>query len=344
MNILAKLDNSINESSGWIYLNQSIITHNDSGGEAALFEIDGGTGQVIRKVSIMNASNRDWEDIDMDDRFIYIGDFGNNNGTRKDLKIYKISQSDYLDADNQAQAEIIEFSYEDQSDFDSSPMETNFDAEALIAFGDFLYVFTKNWIDNRCHVYRIPKVAGTYIAERRDELESNGLVTGSCYNSLSQRVMLVGYDGISPFLLEISEIPNDEFSKGRVTRYELSVPFGNSFQIEAITFTDATRHVLSSEANILGDATLMDITLKTLSVNELDLNQALIYPNPAHDKLWIEIQSGLSRIKIYDFSGKLILEKKVEFDSIDLDELPRGHYLIQLFNNQGSMVKKLIRQ
>ena len=142
MNTLAKLDDVVNESSGLIYLDERIITHNDSGGEAALYEIDEDTGQVTRKVTIINASNRDWEDIDRDESFIYIGDFGNNNGTRRDLKIYKINQSDYLDADDQANAEVIEFSYEDQTDFTSSPMDTNFDAEGLISYGDFLYVFT----------------------------------------------------------------------------------------------------------------------------------------------------------------------------------------------------------
>ncbi|MCD4681234.1 MAG: hypothetical protein K8S00_12690, partial [Bacteroidales bacterium] len=57
------LHDSIEETSGLIYLNHKLITHNDSGGEAALYEIDSISGNVVRKVFISNAKNTDWEDI-----------------------------------------------------------------------------------------------------------------------------------------------------------------------------------------------------------------------------------------------------------------------------------------
>lgn len=344
LNLLSKLEKAVEETSGLIHLDGRVITHNDSGGEAALFELNQSTGRVIRTVAISNATNRDWEDVDLDESHIYIGDFGNNNGTRRDLKIYKIRQTDYLDADNQAAADVIEFSYEDQTDFTSSPMATNFDAEGLIAFGDFLYVFTKNWIDNRSHVYRIPKSPGTHVAERIDELDTGGLVTGAAYNSLANRVILVGYDGFSPFLIEIVNFSDGIFSNGTLTRSDLNVPAGISFQIEAVTFADQTRHILSCEGNVLGDPALMDIILSTLSASEFDRSESLIYPNPAREELWIEMESTLNRVEIYDYNGKLILEKKSEFDSISLDELPPGQYLIRLYNESGSTVKKLIRE
>lgn len=344
LNTLSKLEATVDESSGLIYLNGKVITHNDSGGEAALYEINEGNGRVTRKVMIVDAANRDWEDIDLDDTHIYIGDFGNNNGTRKDLRIYKIEQTDYLDSNSQANAQAIDFSYEDQTDFTSSPMATNFDAEGLIAYGDFLYVFTKNWVDNRTNIYRLPKTPGTHVAVRIDELDSNGLITGAAYNSLADRIVLVGYSGFSPFMLEISDFSGEKFSNGSIIRYELNVPGGNSFQVEAIAFTDLRRHLLSCEANILGDAALMEIVLSTLSVDDLDLNESIIYPNPAKENLWINIQSGLNRIQIYDYSGKLVLEKNAEFDSISLDELPKGHYLIRLYNDSGATVRKLIRE
>ncbi len=136
---LSLLENTVEESSGLIYLDGRIITHNDSGGSSSLFEIEESTGNVIRQVTIANATNRDWEDIEYDATHIYIGDFGNNNGTRQDLKVYKVTIADYLNGDDQATAEIIEFSYEDQLDFTSSPMNTNFDAEGLIAYEDHLF-------------------------------------------------------------------------------------------------------------------------------------------------------------------------------------------------------------
>jgi hypothetical protein len=145
-------------------------------------------------------------------------------------------------------------------------------------------------------------------------------------------------------MLEISGFIEDEFSNGTLTRSDLKVPSGASFQVESIAFADPTRHLLTSESNFLGYGALMDLVLSTLSTKELDLEESILYPNPARDNLWIDVQPGVHRIEIYDYSGKLILEKKVEFDSISLGELPEGHYLIRLYNDSGVMVRKLIRE
>ena len=88
----------------------------------------------------------------------------------------------------------------------------------------------------------------------------------------------------------------------------------------------------------------MDISLSTLSAENLDALATLIYPNPAREKLWIAVEPPLKRIEIYDFSGKLVLEKKIHTDSVSLDELPRGSYLIRLYTDSGVTVKKLIRE
>jgi len=74
--------------------------------------------------------------------YIYIGDFGNNAGTRTDLKVYRVDISDYFTNDT-VNAEIIHFTYADQTNFSNQIYAHNFDAEALISIGDSLYIFTK---------------------------------------------------------------------------------------------------------------------------------------------------------------------------------------------------------
>ena len=83
-NIIEKheLPAEVIETSGLLFLNGKLITHNDSGDDSNLYEIDTITGNITRTVSVSNATNIDWEDIAQDDTYIYIGDFGNNNGTR----------------------------------------------------------------------------------------------------------------------------------------------------------------------------------------------------------------------------------------------------------------------
>jgi hypothetical protein len=55
-----------------------------------IYEIDT-LGNLIRTININSANNSDWEDITQDDlNNFYIGDFGNNNNDRTNLRIYKI--------------------------------------------------------------------------------------------------------------------------------------------------------------------------------------------------------------------------------------------------------------
>jgi len=143
LSLQTTLPSSVKETSGLLYLHQRIITHNDSGGNAELYEIDPATGNVTRTVAVNNATNVDWEAICADDEYLYIGDFGNNAGSRTDLKIYRIRQSDYLEIDNdEVSAEVIHFAYADQTDFTPTNYTTNFDAEAFVALEDQLCIFT----------------------------------------------------------------------------------------------------------------------------------------------------------------------------------------------------------
>jgi hypothetical protein len=104
--LINPLNSEINENSGLIFFNNRFWTHNDSGGEACIFELDSSNGQIIRKIYVRNANNNDWEDIADDSLFVYVGDFGNNSGTRQDLHILKIQKADIL-AQDTVDAEFI---------------------------------------------------------------------------------------------------------------------------------------------------------------------------------------------------------------------------------------------
>ena len=134
-----ELPNQVEETSGLLYYNNKIITHNDSGSDANLYEIDPENGEITRVVTVVNATNIDWEDLGQDDTYIYIADIGNNNGNREDLKIYKILKSDFISSTNVTSQEIT-FSYEDQTDFSSQPNNSNFDAEAICVYQDQILI------------------------------------------------------------------------------------------------------------------------------------------------------------------------------------------------------------
>jgi hypothetical protein len=184
-----KLPSSVRETSGLLFFDGKIITHNDSGNDAQLFEIDSLSGQLLRTIRINNVQNIDWEDITEDENHIYIGDFGNNEGNRTDLKIYKILKSDYLKS-NSVSAEEISFSYEDQTDF-NEPEFHDFDAEAFVVYENSFLIFTKNRGNFRTNVYKIPINIGEHIAIKVSSANVKGLITGATL--MNDNFMLCGY-------------------------------------------------------------------------------------------------------------------------------------------------------
>lgn len=199
---------ALDETSGLLFYNNTLMTHTDSGGKAELYEVNTTTGEITRTVEITNATNVDWEDIAQDASFIYIADIGNNSGDRTDLKIYKISKADYNAAENAVTAEIIAFTYADQLDFTRQPNRNNWDAEGLISYGDKLLIFTKNWEDNTTNVYAVPKTSGTHSAILESSYLINGLITGADSSPDERVIYLVGYStSEAPFVCTIHNIP-----------------------------------------------------------------------------------------------------------------------------------------
>lgn len=105
---------SLNEISGITMLSDNkLYAINDSGNENVLFCLNT-KGKVLQKIQIPETKNIDWKDLAYDHKDnIYVGDFGNNSNSRKDLYIYKISGI----LSNSISVSKIEFAYEDQKKF-----------------------------------------------------------------------------------------------------------------------------------------------------------------------------------------------------------------------------------
>jgi hypothetical protein len=341
LTFLTTLQDSIKETSGLIYLNQKLITHNDSG-EPALYEIDSISGKVIRTVAIRNASNYDWEDICHDSTYIYIGEFG-NNGSRTDLKIYRLPISSYLTTVNDTVTiDTIQFYYSDQTNFTPAPFATNYDAEALISYNDSLYIFTKNWVNYWTNIYALPKIPGNYQISKVDSINSQGLVTGATYNSLSNTILLIGYTLVSPFIIEISNFTSNEFSRGTIERY-LIPPLPNlSYQMEGITSLNQSQYYITAEEiDPLKSALYRLDTDKLLDLESIEETKGLIYPNPASNVVRINFKD-LSTVEIYNLHG--VLQKTSSKEQIQISDLTKGVYIIIIKNSSGDkyLIKKLV--
>jgi len=344
LNLLAALQDSLRETSGLVYFNQKLITHNDSGGEPALYEIDSTSGKIIRTVTIGNATNVDWEDICIDSTYFYIGDFG-SDGSRRDLKIYRLPISSYLTtSDDTVTADIIHFSYEDQTDFTPAQFNTNFDAEALIASPDSLYIFTKNWVNSWTNVYALPKTPGTYQISRVDSINTQGLVTGATYNKVSNTILLIGYTFVSPFLIEISEFTFPGFSGGKISKYLIPALPDYSNYMEGITSLNQNQHYITAEefAPLKPALFRLDVNI-SLGLVSIEKSTGYIYPNPASDIVHINC-NDFSGVEIYDLQG--VLQEISLNKEIYVSDLKKGVYIINIKNSEGnnSITRKLIIQ
>lgn len=240
---IAEISMKVEESSGLILYNNLLWTFNDSGGENKLFGLNF-SGETEREVVVENATNTDWEDIAQDDEHFYIGDFGNNGGARKDLKIYKIKKSD-IDSGNRVVADEIKFAYREQTAFHYQAYQHSFDCEAITVFNGVLTIFTKNWVDQTTSVYHIPKTEGEYNVSLSDTFNVNGLVTGADVSPDRNTLALIGYKDFKPIVWIFSEITEKSFFKGKITYMELDEIF--SAQTEGICFKGNDSLLISCE-------------------------------------------------------------------------------------------------
>lgn len=196
---IGKLSAEANESSGLakVHGKNSLWTNNDSGGKPELYEIDS-TGKLLSTRKINDAQNKDWEDLTTDKKGnVYIGDFGNNSNSRKDLKVYIVPEND-------TRTETISFKYEDQTTFPPSAKLLNFDCEAFFYHDNFLYLFSKNRGSSKSvKLYKLSATPGNYSIAATDSITIKTQVTsadispdGKTFALLTYgKILLFGIDG-----------------------------------------------------------------------------------------------------------------------------------------------------
>jgi beta-glucanase (GH16 family) len=69
-----------------------------------------------------------------------------------------------------------------------------------------------------------------------------------------------------------------------------------------------------------------------------------VYPNPASDRVQIDIDSSLDRLELYNSLGKLVLHVEKPSGFVQLDEIESGIYLLKIYSEGNQAVKKLVVQ
>lgn len=309
--VKGSLPSQVAESSGLDFTGgSSFWTHNDGYGDNNLYKVSN-TGMLTRTVTVTGAINQDWEDLahDAGRNYMFIGDFGNNNCDRTNLRIYKITHPSLV-AGTTVAAQTINFTYPDQNRFPANWL--NFDVEAFFHFNGKLYLFTK--ADGNAvgytKMYSVPDAPGSYVATLVDSFYTNDRTTSADISPDGKTVILLANSRIHLF----RNFNGDKFLNGQHTLISIG---GGWTQKEAVSFWSNNEIYLSDENNGSGNK-LYYIDLSpwipsfTTGINDgIKSDLPAAFPNPCADAFSIELgNSGLSNttLQLYDLTGKMVRE------------------------------------
>lgn len=358
--VVGELEPGLGNTSSLIYWNDCLWTSNDHG-TLTLHCIDTLSGRTQQQLGCDTTFN-DMEEVAQDADFVYFGDFGNNHARlRDDLRILRMSKADLLQG--VCRFDTIAFTYAgydpDGAGADGVPT-TDFDCEAMVAMGDSLLLFTKQWTTQQTTCFALPKEPGAYTAQPHANIDVEGLVTGACLTAVGspegtrQVLALCGYSlFVKPFVYLIYGFDGMDLSHGQHLKLLLKNPIGT--QTEAIATADGMHYWLTNEAfermGISRPAQLLSLDLTeqligylypdsthTYDIAPVDgaTEGIVVHPNPTDGTLNVDLPN-VERIELVDTTGRLLLHSESS-STLDLGDLNSGTYLLRITTREGKTV------
>ena len=220
--------------------------------------------------------------------------------------------------------------------------------------GDFFQAI-RNYVNNyKFHYALTPDLRQEFESQSGQNLTEffNDWIYGEGYPTYNITVTRIG-NGLYDVLVQQTT------SDASVSFFEMPLPFkftgngGNSYE----TMLDNTANGQHFTVNTGFEVTNVEFdphhdiikgqtTLNTnLSVNVLDSNSIEIFPNPAHSYLKIEDDNiNITKVHFLTISGKELLKIKDNYHHIDVNQLPKGFYIVKIETDQGIYIKKMLKK
>lgn len=141
---------------------------NDQGNEPILYGWEP-NGKIKRKLTVRGATKKsDFETLSSNSEFLFIGDTGNNDQNRRNLKILRVPLEDLTGDEERTvtNTSAIAYKFEDQDEFPADKKKS-FNVEAMTVIGNCIYLFTKEQgkaFEGLTRVYTLQNEPGTQVA------------------------------------------------------------------------------------------------------------------------------------------------------------------------------------
>ncbi|MEN9334531.1 MAG: hypothetical protein RLY35_1711 [Bacteroidota bacterium] len=352
-NVSMPLNAVVSETSGLLYWQNQLWTHNDDT-DGQFYAIDTLTGEISDTINWSALTNVDWEEVQCNENFVVIGDIGNNMGNRTDLKFFVIPYNDFASGDLSV-VDTIAFSYADQTNWTPSLNNNDFDAEAFLLTQDSIFIFSKCWSSLHTKRYALPFQNGSHVAQKREEWDVQGLITGAAWDDGMQRVLLCGYNNVlMPFAFLLFDYSNGEFFNGNKRKIILGLGL---HQVEAVASRGNGEFVFTNEMYngpvVISAAIHSGWSIQSWITDVEKIKQPMegfaLYPNPASDYLTIALPpsvQSLWKYEIWNSQGKRM--DKGRFlgvrHQLDVASLTPGVYTILLLKGQQYYPYRFIKE
>lgn len=88
----------------------------------------------------------------------------------------------------------------------------------------------------------------------------------------------------------------------------------------------------------------MSVAYVSLGIDTINISKLSVFPNPVQNNLYINSNTKIEKVLIYNIMGMLIKTVETNFETIDLSNLNTGNYLIKVLTDKGFENKMIVKK
>lgn len=94
---------------------------------------------------------------------------------------------------------------------------------------------------------------------------------------------------------------------------------------------------------VTGDATYTAIFAQNVGIDEAEMSEVSLFPNPASSMVTIRA-NGMEQVSVIDLNGSTVMMQSVDSETFtfDVSNLAKGAYFVRITGGEGTVVRKLI--